>query len=166
SRRASRPSGPKTSAARSCGGEVAVSVHAGPLRLSTTYTALFTRDRTDQAASAGAPLPGRPAHDLVVDLSFQKGPWTVRWGFDLVSETTLDRAGLRTLPTRAFHSIGGRVALPGGFTLAAEIANLFDQRTVVVPFELGQPERRYPISDFQGYPIPGRRGLVSLRWSH
>ncbi len=148
------------------GGEVAVSVRTGPLRLSTTYTALFTRDRTDQAASAGAPLPGRPAHDLVVDLSFQKGPWTVRWGFDLVSETTLDRAGLRTLPARAFHSVGGRVALPGGFTLAAEIANLFDQRTVVVPFELGQPERRYPISDFQGYPIPGRRGLVSLRWSH
>ncbi len=148
------------------GGEVAFGVRAGPLRLSTTYTALLTRDRTDQAASAGAPLPGRPGHDLLVDLSFQRGPWSVRWGFDVVSETTLDRAGLRTLPARAFHSVGGRVALPGGLVLAAEIANLFDQRTVAVPFELGQPERRYPISDFQGYPIPGRRGLVSLRFSH
>lgn len=146
------------------GGEASIGGRVGPLRALATYSALLTRDHTAQAASRGAPLPGRPAHDLWVDLGFERGPLSARWGFDLVSSTTLDRAGLRTMPTRSYHSVGARWALPGGaLVLSAELANVFDQRTVVVPFELGQPERRYPISDFQGYPVPGRRWTLSLR---
>ncbi len=147
------------------GAEVSGAARVGALRVGATYTALLTRDLTTESASRGAALPGRPVHDLALDVGYTFRALTLRVGFDLVSSTTLDRAGLRVMPTRAYPSAGAKVALPGGLVLAAEVTNLFDQRTVTVPFVLGQPERRYPISDFQGYPLPGRRALVSLRFT-
>lgn len=151
-------------AARILGGEVSGAAVHGPLRAVVSYTHLSTEDRTESAPSRGAPLPGRPAHDVTVDLSARLGPATLRYGFDLVSATTLDRAGLNRLPTRAFHGAGVRVDV-GAASVVFEVANLFDQRTVNVPYESSGPARPYPISDFQGYPLPGRRFTLAVRGS-
>jgi hypothetical protein len=151
-------------AARILGGEVSVATTTGPFRALVSYTRLSTEDRTTSAVSHGQPLPGRPNHDLTVDLSVKVGPATLRYGCDLVSATTLDRAGTRVLPTRAYHGVGVRVAI-GAVTVLGEVSNLFDQRTVDVLYEGGSAPKfgPYPISDFQGYPLPGRRFNLAVR---
>lgn len=151
-------------AARILGGEVSVAASAGPLRALVSYTRLSTEDRTSSVVSRGAPLPGRPDHDLTLDVSVGVGPVRLRYGLDVVSATTLDRAGTRELPTRVFHGAGARLEL-GKVTVLVEVANLFDQRTVTVPFESGRAPRfgAYPISDFLGYPLAGRRFTLALR---
>jgi hypothetical protein len=153
--------------ARLLGVELSGAASFGPLRAAASYTRLHTEDRTSATSSRGAPLPGRPDHDLTTDLSIAIGPATVRYGIDLVSATTLDRAGLRVLPTRLFHGAGVRLSLASGITALCEVANLFDQRTVDVPFETGArpTTARYPIADFLGYPLPGRRLTVAVRWA-
>jgi hypothetical protein len=149
--------------ARILGAEASLAIAEGPLRALASYTRLFTEDRTDEPANRGAPLPGRPGHDLTFDLSVAIGPATLRYGFDLVSSTTLDRAGTRELPTRIFHGIGAKLAL-GRAQLVAQIDDLFDRRTVEVVSE-GPRTMRYPTSDFLGYPLPGRRFTLAVRWN-
>ncbi len=151
-------------AARIAGGELSVAASTGPVRMVVSYTRLVTEDRTSDPVSRGARLPGRPDHDLTVDASARIGPVTLRYGFDLVSTTSLDRAGTRELPTRVFHGAGARLDL-GSVSVIGEVMNLFDQRTVDVLYESGARPRfdRYPISDFLGYPLPGRRFSLSIR---
>lgn len=149
-------------AARILGGEVSAAASSGPFRALLSYTRLSTEDRTGSVVSRGAPLPGRPNHDVTLDLSVKLGPATLRYGFDVVSSTTLDRAGLNVLPTRIYHGAGVRVAL-GAVTVLGEVSNLLDRRTVDVQYETGRPLQPYPISDFVGYPLPGRRFTLAVR---
>lgn len=151
-------------AARIAGGELSVAASTGPVRMVVSYTRLLTEDRTSDPVTRGARLPGRPEHDLTVDASARLGPVTLRYGFDLVSTTSLDRAGTRELPTRVFHGAGARLDLKA-VSVIAEVMNLFDQRTVDVLYESGARPRfdRYPISDFLGYPLPGRRFSLAIR---
>ncbi|MGZ3455334.1 MAG: TonB-dependent receptor domain-containing protein [Polyangiales bacterium] len=148
--------------ARILGAEASLAVAEGPVRALASYTRLLTEDRTDDASSRGAPLPGRPGHDLTFDLSVAIGPAVLRYGFDLVSGTTLDRAGTRELPTRIFHGVGAKIAI-GKVQVIGQIDDLFDRRTVEVVSE-GPRTMRYPTSDFLGYPLPGRRFTLALRW--
>jgi len=154
-------------AARVLGGEVSVGATAGPVRAVVSYTRLFTEDRTTSAASRGQPLPGRPEHDLTTDLSLRLGALTLRYGFDVVSATTLDRSGLNIMPTRVYHGVGARFDVKGAqaLSIVAEIINLFDQRTATVVYETGLRPGPYPISDFLGYPLPGRRFSLAVRGS-
>lgn len=149
------------------GGEVSLAATAGPVRAIASYTRLHTEDRTSNVSASGAPLPGRPAHDLTLDASITVGPAILRYGLDVVSSTNLDRAGLRVLPTRVFHGVGAKVTVSRTMTALLEIANLFDQRTVDVLYDSGslRPFARYPTSDFLGYPLPGRRWTFALRWT-
>ncbi len=152
------------------GGEVSLAAAYGPLRTIASYTRLHTEDLTSNASAAGEPLPGRPAHDVTLDATITVGPAVLRYGLDVVSSTNLDRAGLRELPTRVFHGVGAKLAVPGarGMLALFEIANLFDQRTVDVAYDTGSSSRpfsRYPTSDFLGYPLPGRRFTLAVRWS-
>lgn len=149
--------------ARVLGAEASVALAAGPVRALASYTRLLTEDRTAEAANRGAPLPGRPGHDLTLDASVAIGRLTLRYGFDLVSQTTLDRAGTRELPTRIFHGVGAKLTL-GSAQLVAQIDDLFDRRTIEVVSE-GPRLQRYPTSDFLGYPLPGRRFTLAVRWT-
>jgi vitamin B12 transporter len=152
-------------AAAAGGLEASLGLLLGPMRLVTSYTFLSTRDLTSIAASSGQPLPGRPKHDLTVDLSAKIAFVTVRYGLDVVSSTALDRQSTVTLPTRSWHSIGANAEVSRGVFVLGEIANLFDQRSGEVVYESSPIVRtvRYPHGDFIGYPIPGRRWTIALR---
>lgn len=148
------------------GGEATVALSAGPLRLLGSYTGLVARDGTDEASYRGRPLPGRPPHDLTVDASWTSGPLTVRYGFDFVARTPLDRAGTVEFPARLTHDVGVRARLGGGLVLIGEVRNLFDRRTGPVLLESSSgATQTYPLADFLGYPSPGRRFTLALRWS-
>lgn len=151
-------------AARVLGAEVSLAASTGPIRAVASYTRLFTENRTVESSTTGAPLPGRPEHDLTFDVSVKLSGLTLRYGLDLVSATTLDRNATKEVPTRVFHGAGARVDFKS-IAVLAEVANLFDRRTVNVLYESGpRPQfQPYPITDFLGYPLPGRRFTLAIR---
>jgi len=153
--------------ARILGGELSAAASSGPLRAVVSYTRLHTENRSSVASERGAPLPGRPEHDLTTDVTLRFGPFALRYGLDVISSTTLDRSGLNRLPVRTIHGAGARFDLKGErlVSIIAEVINIFDQRTVSVPYETGGLLQKYPTSDFLGYPLPGRRFTLAVRGS-
>jgi iron complex outermembrane receptor protein len=130
------------------------------LRLS--YTGLAT---ANLAEIDRPPLPGRPEHDLVGDLAWQRGPVRLRYGVDVMTGMRADIRGEIPVPARAIHGAGVRVAVPGvrGLSLSFDVRNLFDLRVGEVPNALGGTDR-VPIGDLFDYPLPGRRFLATARW--
>src|SRR5207247_985640 len=116
------------------------------------------------AACERPPLPGRPAHDFVADLSYTLGSLRLRYGVDAVSGIVADRTGNVVVPARLLQSAGARFDVPGvdGLRLALDLRNLFDVRTASYDGVLGPV--REPIGDAYQYPLPGRSFLLSAHW--
>jgi vitamin B12 transporter len=142
------------------GGEISAHVVARGLRVQATYTLLLTQNQDD-----GRPLPGRPRHDLAYDAAYKLGPVRIRYGVDLVSGVLVD--GQIPLAPRIFHGTGVAIDLPWvrGLRAAIDVANLFDQRIQYVPSTLAGGPVPYFVSDFLGFPLPGRTIWGTLRFS-
>lgn len=157
--------------ARLLGTETELRAAAYGFELRLSHTGLSTRNLSGCRFAGGrcerAPLPGRPEHDFVGDLSFTTGPLRVRYGVDAVTGISADDEGTEAyrVPDRVLHSAGVRVAIPGvsGLSVALDVRNLFDLRAAEYPSVLGGKDP-YPIGDLFDYPIPGRRILLSARW--
>ncbi|MDB5220615.1 MAG: TonB-dependent receptor [Myxococcaceae bacterium] len=151
--------------------EARASAYGIELRLS--HTALATANESECRFVGGfcerPPLPGRPEHDFVGDLSYTVGPVRVRYGIDVVTGIFADNIGSTVVPDRVLHSTGARLQVPGapGLSLSLDVRNLFDLRVAEYAGVgiLGSPVLvRAPIGDALDYPIPGRRILFSARW--
>jgi vitamin B12 transporter len=138
--------------------------------LSVSHTALASENGSVCRFVSGAcerpPLPGRPAHDLVVDVAYAAGPLRFRYGVDVVTgiRTTLSGDEDGRVPDRALHGAGVRLEVPGvrGLTTSFDVRNLFDLRVVEYTGVLGP--LRAPVGDVYQYPLPGRRVLLTVRW--
>jgi len=160
--------------ARIFGAEADVRAQVYGLELRAAYTALLTfNDAECVNAPPGCtapPLPGRPANDVVADVSYKLGPATFRYGVDVVSGIRADEAGTTEVPARALHSVGAHLDVPGvrGLRVGFDVRNLFDLRTVTYAGVLGangQPTASTePIGDLYAYPLPGRSVLFTARW--
>ena len=157
--------------ARTVGAEATLEGRAFGAELRASYTGLATAN-LDQCAAQPVvsscdrpPLPGRPEHDVVLDLSYGYGPARVRYGADIVSGIFADLTGTVQVPARVLQSTGLRVDVPGapGLRVALDIRNLFDVRSVTYGGVLGPV--RAPIGDIYEYPLPGRSFLASVRYS-
>lgn len=142
------------------GGEISAHLVAKSLRTQVTYTLLLTQNQDD-----GRPLPGRPRHDLAYDASYRLGPARLRYGVDLVSGVLVD--GQIPLAPRILHGVGLAVDAPffPGLRASVDVANLFDQRIQYIPSTLAGGPIPYPLSDFLGFPLPGRTIWATLRFS-
>ena len=136
------------------------SAYGGEARVS--YTGLATENASACQRGTCPPLPGRPAHDLVVDLSWALGPLVLRYGLDVVAGTRADQVGNVLVPARVLQSVGAKLAVPRvrGLTVSLDVRNLFDVRVAEYAGALGPV--RAPIGDLYAYPLPGRRALVSV----
>jgi iron complex outermembrane receptor protein len=154
-------------AARVGGVEVGVSAHAWGerLRLHGTYTYLHSRSFSRRQERYGKQLPGRPTHDLFARLSFGDAtrvagmPYDARlfYTVERIAGTFVDPSGRRSLPPRTLHGAGVEVRAGDGVRLALEARNLLDTRsTTWTPPVHNAGTIRTPISDFIGYPLPGR----------
>ncbi len=156
--------------ARIFGAETDVRASALGFDLHAAYTAMlsFNDVECDDATTrcSPPPLPGRPANDLVGDLSYTLGPATVRYGVDFVSGLRANTSGGILVPARMLHGVGAHLDLPGlpGLRVGVDIRNLFDLRTAAYPGFEGPPTP-YPIGDLYDYPLPGRSVLVTAKWS-
>ncbi len=145
------------------GAEVTASLRARALRTQVTYTLLLTEDR-----ATGRPLPGRPAHDLAYDAAYGVGPVRVRYGLDLLAGVTYGSAAGIALPAHALHGVGASLDVPGvrGLRVAVDVENLFDLRTLYLDSSsLGRPIV-FPLSDFLGFPLPGRTVWATVRFTY
>lgn len=135
--------------------------------LRASYTGLHTENDSDAGCKTSCPpLPGRPAHDVVVDLSYQLGPLRLRYGVDALAGIVLDTAGSITVPARVLQSMGLRLDVPHapGVRVSVDIRNLFDVRTASYFQSFENATVPYPIGDAYYYPLPGRSFLISLAW--
>ena len=82
----------------------------------------------------------------------------------------LDQANLAAVPTRTLVGAGAKVALGGGLLVGLTIRNAADARVEQVALDpaprpdLASVPRA--ISDYGGYPLPGRALYLSLEWTY
>lgn len=148
------------------GTEISASLVARGLRTQVSYTLLSTRNQGDSPIERGHPLPGRPRHDLHYDAGYAFGPIGVRYGLDAIAGTTVDTGGSIVLPARVLHGLGAWLDVPGisGLRAGLDVQNLFDLRTLYVDSPLLGSAIAVPVSDFLGFPLPGRSFWVTLRF--
>ncbi|NUQ77138.1 MAG: TonB-dependent receptor [Polyangiaceae bacterium] len=146
--------------------EASAELRARGLRTSVSYTLLVTENLSPEPLSQGRPLPGRPVHDLAYDASYSLGPLRVRYGLDALAGTTVDAEGTRILPARVLHSAGASVDIPfiHGLRASIEVQNLFHLRTLYVTSPLRNARVAMPVSDFLGFPLPGRTAWLSVHY--
>jgi hypothetical protein len=161
--------------ARLVGAEAEVVAAAYGLEARAAYTALATANEAACAVAGGSiassstcarpQLPGRPEHDLVMDVSYTFGALRLRYGVDAVSGIVADLTGNVRVPARVLQSIGVRFDVPGadGLRLALDVRNLLDVRNATYEGIVGPV--REPIGDAYQYPLPGRSFLVSARFA-
>ncbi len=157
--------------ARLYGIESEVRAGAYGVDLRASHTGLATKNGSEckflGAQCERPPLPGRPEHDLVVDLAYEhpKTHVRVRYGIDLVAGLFADDVGLIPVPTRVLHGASVTSPVPGakGLSLTLDVRNLFDLRVGDYPAAFGGTIR-YPIGDLYNFPLPGRRVMLSARW--
>lgn len=142
------------------------------LVLQANYTLLDTRNDGPDPAQRGRPLPGRPRHELFVRGSVGHRvrahaiPLEPRLAYtvDVVAGSHLDPSGRIVLPARAIQGVGAELHVGARLHVSAEIRNVLDVRTAVVTLPVdGARPTSMPISDFLGFPLPGRSVWVSLR---
>ena len=141
------------------------------IEIDGSYTLLDSRNRSPESTQQGQPLPGRPRHEGSgrIDVGYPFGTaWRrfeprVAYSAEVVSATSLDLANRYRLPTRVFHGVGFELHWAEGVHLGVEVRNLADlRRSHVVP-AAGPPDPvPVPVSDFIGYPVPGRSVFVRL----
>jgi iron complex outermembrane receptor protein len=142
------------------------------LRVRADYTWLHTAARVDDPAQDGRPLPGRPAHELFATASagwpthIRGLPFEprVQYTVDVIAGTFLDPSGRLALPPRALQALGLELSLARRISLHAVVRNLLDVRTAAATLPVaGARATPMPISDFLGFPLPGRSLWVQLR---
>ncbi|WP_218920224.1 TonB-dependent receptor domain-containing protein [Chondromyces crocatus] len=150
------------------GAELLVTLSARRLRTSISYTLLSARNTGDDPLTTGRPLPGRPAHDLAYDAAYRLGPVVLRYNLDAVAGTTVDEGGTVVLPPRVLHGVGAALDVPWlpGVQASIDVNNLFDLRVLHTGSALTTRAVALPLSDFLGFPLPGRAVWATLQWSH
>ncbi len=140
----------------------------GLLDLGLAYAFTWSLNLSPGTVAYGNALPGLPVQDLFADL--QLGPLWLRpaVSVELQGRSYRDSANLLELPPRAFlHLRLVSRPLPGGPQLCLELRNALDHRveaTELVDLETGGPAMQ-AVSDYLGYPLPGRALYLSAEWA-
>lgn len=138
------------------------------LSLTGNYTFLASEQRSDNVATDGKSLPGRPRHQayLRADVSRAVGHGVTLGGFvdvTLVSGNFLDEGNLEEVPARRFFGLGLTGSPVAGLTLTAQVKNLFDARVETVGSAIGPISRA--VADVLNYPLPGRAFYATADWN-
>ena len=141
------------------------------VRAQANYTHLDTRNNSPSTHTNGKRLAGRPEHEAffrvssgypVEFLGLAALP-RLFYTFEFVAGNFLDPSGRRLVPARALHGLGLEVSLGKWLRAAFEVRNLLDRRTTTwTPPAENKSALQVPLSDFIGYPLPGRSFWMSV----
>jgi outer membrane receptor protein involved in Fe transport len=130
---------------------------------------LDAENLADIPSQRGKRVPGRPAFDLAAGVETTLDLVTLGADVDLVAGNFLDPANLQEVPARAYVGAVARLSPLPGVTLVVSARNLLDHRVADVtlhpPPRGGRREIAQPVSDYGGFPLPGRTLLFTLRWT-
>ncbi|NOZ85542.1 MAG: TonB-dependent receptor [Deltaproteobacteria bacterium] len=132
--------------------------------LSSNYTYLDARNSSSSPKYNGKRLPGRPVHEAYAKLKIKltDRKWIVRiWtDLDYAGDNYLDQLNLKHDPvSRLLFGAGLQfVWLKKGISLTLEASNILD--TIVLYDRHG---RKYPLRDFEAFPLPGRTLMATLK---
>nr|WP_263429917.1 TonB-dependent receptor [Nannocystis pusilla] len=160
--------------ARVAGLEAAAALRllGGDLELRGNYTLLATRNGSAEPSMRGQPLPGRPRHELFVQVAaghaydLRGFAFAPRLGVTVehAARTWLDPSGRFEVPARTLLGAFIELHLLGRIHLGAEVRNLLGARVATWhPPVAGSPAVTVPISDFFFFPLPGTSLWTTLR---
>ena len=133
-----------------------------------SLTLLDAVQTIDDPTRRGRPVPFVvPIHSWSRAFVRPLRPLAFTFDVDHTAAVPVDPQGVTTQPRRTLLSTGLAVTARR-WTISVRVDNLLDQRTGPVPRDpLGSDDTRIPapITDFVGYPLPGRTAWVALRWS-
>jgi iron complex outermembrane receptor protein len=159
----------------SYGGELVASARiARTVTLTANYTRLATEQISPEVSYNEKELPRQPGHAVyaradVTRVAFGRhaGVWADgSWQ----SESYLDQANLQQVPARLLLGCGARVELGAHVAASLAVENALDTRIEYLPLvPAPRPdltETPIPLSDYAGFPLPGRSFYLALDWSH
>jgi len=153
------------------GVESSVHLGLGPLDSQTNATRTRSADLGSRPQYANNQLPRVPLWELSQATSLAWGD-RVRLGHTLshTAANYWDRTNFYRAAPRTLHGAFARVRpLERGPHIELGVRNLFDRTVEVVPRNPLDPSDGarivQPITDFTGYPLPGRTWMATLRWS-
>lgn len=155
-----------------------LSVHPGAMDLSlhsdSAVTQLLARNLDTRPTYSNNALPNLPSLDVSQTTSLSmSAKWldrlTLSHTWSYASATYQDAANQMPIPERDLHSVSASIRpAPGLPILQASVLNLFDVRGVAVDRNPLDPDDNAlvmkPLTDFVGYPLPGRTVMVTVRW--
>lgn len=140
--------------------------------LSLNYSFIRTQQESTLPSYDGKPLPHAPEHQFYARTDIARrilGRLAVFWAdVSLTSGNYLDLAGLSPIPSRKFVGVGVKLEVLPKVILGIDVKNISDEHIESVEYEPPpSPDlARVPraISDFYGYPLPGRAAYITLEW--
>ena len=162
--------------ARVYGTEMGLSAYGWHQRvqLQANYTYLRSRNHSSEVEQHNKPLPGRPKHNAFLRLSIGNviriDQTTVyprfSYNMEYLSGNFLDPSGRLRVPKRVLHGLGAEITV-GTVKIGAELRNLLDARTTTwTPPVRNAGTIPVPVSDFIGYPLPGRSFWLNATLRH
>lgn len=141
------------------------------IELDARHTLLDSFNESPRSQEHGMALPGLPLHDLWLragighEFRLRSIPLQLAGGYSytFISGNFLDPSGRYELPPRNLHGLDFEVAFMRRFSLHFRVHNLGDLRSAEISPERG-PRVTYPVavSDYIGYPLPGRSFWLNL----
>ncbi|HSN30269.1 MAG TPA: TonB-dependent receptor, partial [Kofleriaceae bacterium] len=163
------------SSSEAYGGELVASARvAHTVTVTANYTRLVTEQHTMEVSFNNKELPRSPGHQVYARADVTRRALGRRadvWAdTSFQSDSYLDQANLQLVPARVLVGAGARVELAAGVALAVTVENLADTRIEMLPLNPAPrpdlTETPTPLSDYAGFPLPGRSFYLALDWSH
>lgn len=157
--------------ARVYGVEAALALELlGAIDLDMSLTQTTTENQSERRAVAGNELPRVPPWEAYVGTSLHHEEVVrVGHGWSATAPTFWDATNYYQTPNRSFHNVFARVAPHPAVRLEVECRNLLNTTVEVVdrdPLDQSSDAQRVQaVTDFVGYPLPGRTFLFTLRFA-
>ena len=155
-------------AARTAGVEAEGRAVLGPLDVSGSLTWTATENRGPDPATTGRRLPRIPTWEASIDATATAGPARLGAGFRHVDGQYWDATNRYRAPPRTFVDARLGFDLGHGLVVELDVRNLLDRRVEVVPRDPLDPDGvrvLQPVTDFVGWPLPGRTFLLAVRYA-
>ncbi len=152
-----------------------LNLRGGPwygLEIQASHSVLDAINNSPILSQNGKSLPGRPEYQFTGSILHRSfgGRIQVRYDLEATGLAYMDPVNFKPIPPRTIHNIGLDYPIPflKNTTIQLSVKNLTDQRVEQVPLVPRAPADPETVgqalSDFIGYPLPGRSFFALVRW--
>ncbi len=140
-------------------------------RVDARWSATWTRTRNQSAdpAYAGKRLPRIPELEAHASLRLPLGDRAhVGTSWDFAAGAWQDATNWFAVPPRSFHGVAAGAALGRGLHAELDVRNVLNHTTEPLGRRTlggGAPTAPVPVTDFWGYPLPGRTAMLTLSYA-